>query len=565
MSRRILIVGGVAGGASAAARLRRLNENDEIVMFEKGPDVSFSNCSLPYHLSGIVEDADDLVLMKPECFKKKYNIDVHHQTEVLSIDRQNKSVTVKDFKSGVERVESYDKLILSPGAKPIIPPVPGINSIPTYSVRNVVDIDKLNRDIKARDKTRIAVIGGGFIGIEVAENLREAGHEVSLIEAMPQILMQFDEDMVQVLHKELYDHKINLIVNDKVVSFDEDGCLLQSGKKVHADMVVMAIGVTPEVNLAKNADIELGNLGAIKTNRNFQTSDPDIYAIGDAIEVFHALIHSYSKLPLAGPAQKQARAVADHINGRIVQNRGYIGSSVLKVFNLGAAATGLSERAAQSLQKDIEVIKVLPNDMVSLMPKSNLMHFKLIVEKPTQKILGAQAIGKGNIDKRIDVVATSIKFGATVDDLKDLELCYAPPFGTGKDVVNYAAYVASNVLHGDVQQIQVTQVRNLVKEGEYFLDVREQEEHTSGHIIGSHHFSMSSIRDRLDELPDKNTRIYVYCLSGQRSYNVARMLMQKGYKNVFNIAGGFKTLSNYEYFKDQTLVDRFPVVTNYCF
>lgn len=562
---KILIVGGVAGGASVAARLRRLNEEDEIIMFEKGPHVSFSNCSLPYHLSGLVESSDDLVLMQPEKFLKQFNISARINSEVISIDRQNKKVTVKNLHTNSEYTESYDKLILSPGAKPIIPNIPGIDKVNLFSIRNVVDIAKLSDTVKTLEKTNIAVIGGGFIGVEVAENLKEAGFNVSLIEAMPQIMRPFDDDMVQILHKEMHEKGVELVLGDKVEGFEKDLVVLGSGKKVEAGIVIMAIGVAPETELAKNAGLEIGETGAIKVDQNYRTKDKDIYCVGDAIEIYNSLTQTFMKLPLAGPAQKQARAVADHINGMSVRNTGFIGSSAIKIFDYNAAATGLSEGLIKALdmKMDYETVRIIPGDKVGLMPDARPLHFKLIFEKPTGKVLGAQAIGKGNVDKRIDVVATAIKLGATVEDLRDLELCYAPPFGTAKDVVNYAGYVASNLLHDSFKQVHVTDVRKLVEEEACIIDVREENEYKNGHVKTAINIPLSEIRKRTNEIP-RDKPIYLHCRSGQRSYNAARILEQLGFEEVYNVAGGFLGISFHEYFKDIDM-KRESIVTKYNF
>ncbi|SHH82828.1 NADPH-dependent 2,4-dienoyl-CoA reductase, sulfur reductase [Caloranaerobacter azorensis DSM 13643] len=565
MGRKILIVGGVAGGASAAARLRRLSEEDQIIMFEKGSHVSFSNCCLPYHLSGVVEDADSLVLMSPEKFLKQYNIEARVNNEVLSIDRENKEITVKNLLTGEEYKESYDKLILSPGARPIVPPIPGIEKVNVFSIRNVVDIDRLNKFVKSMKTKNVVVIGGGFIGVEAAENLKEAGYDVTLIEAMPQIMKPFDYDMVQILHKELYDNGVNLILGDRVSYFEKDTVILESGKKIEAEAVVMAIGVAPETELAVKAGLELGETGAIKVDQNYRTNDEDIYAVGDAIEVYHALTNSYTKLPLAGPAQKQARGVADHINGMQINNTGFIGSSVIKVFSYNAASTGLNEGLIKALNLNIkyDVVKIIPGDKVGLMPGCEPVHFKLIYEIPTGRVLGAQAIGKGNVDKRIDVIATAIKFGATVNDLRDLELCYAPPFGTAKDVVNLAGYVGSNLLHGLFKQVHSSDVRGLVESGACIIDVREKNEYEQSHIIGAKNIPLSELRERLDEIP-KDEPVYLHCRSGQRSYNAVLALQNLGFKNVYNISAGFMGLCFYEYFNDKT-TGRNKIVTDYNF
>jgi NADPH-dependent 2,4-dienoyl-CoA reductase/sulfur reductase-like enzyme len=565
MKRKILIVGGVAGGASAAARLRRNNEEDKIIMFEKGPHVSFSNCSLPYHLSGVVDEASKLVLMKPEKFMAQYNIEARVNNEVLSIDRKNKEVVVRDLITEKEYKEGYDKLILSPGAKPIVPNIQGIDSVNVFTVRNVIDIDKLNKFIKNLDIKDVAVIGGGYIGVEVAENLRGAGYNVSLIEATEQILRPFDYDMVQIFHKEMYDNGVNLILGDKVESFEEDKVVLASGKKVNAKAIVMAIGVAPEIHLAKEAGLDIGSTGAIKVDQNYRTNDKDIYAVGDAIEIYNELTHSMTKLSLAGPAQKEARSVADHINNKPALNKGYIGSSAIKVFDYNGASTGLNESLIKVSNMNInyEVVRLIASDKVGLMPEAEMLHFKLLFEVPTGKILGAQAIGKGNVSKRIDVIATAIKFGGTVENLKDLELCYAPPFGTAKDVVNLAGYIGSNLLNGDFKQVQPDKLRYLIKEGAYILDVRENVEYERAHIKGAKNIPLSELRSRFNEIP-KDEDVYVHCRTGQRSYNAVLALQQLGFNNVYNVTGSFLALSFYEYFNDKT-TDRDSIVTEYNF
>lgn len=565
MKKKILVIGGVAGGASAAARLRRLSEDDEIIMFEKGPHVSFSNCSLPYHLSGLIDEADKLVLMSPEKFLVQYNIQARVNNEVLSINKEEKNLTVKNLLTGEIYKESYDKLVLSPGAKPIVPNISGSEEVNIFTIRNVVDIDKLNKYIKSIDTKDIAVIGGGFIGVEAAENLREAGYNVALIEGTDQILRPFDYDMVQIFHKEIYDRGINLIVEDKVEKFEKDTVVLASGKRIAAKVVVMAIGVAPETTLAKEAALDIGETGAIKVDKNYRTNDENIYAVGDAIEIYNALTHSPAKLSLAGPAQKQARSVADHINGKKALNTGYIGSSAIKVFDYNGAATGLNEALINVLNMKIkyDVVRVILSDKVGIMPTSAPIHLKLLYEVPIGKILGAQAIGKGDVTKRIDVIATAIKFGATVEDLKDLELCYAPPFSTAKDVVNYAGYVGANLLNGDFKQVNVDLVRGLVENNAYIIDVRERGEYANGHIKSAVNIPLSEIRQRINEIP-KDKPVYLHCRTGQRSYNATLALQNLGFNNVYNITGSFLGLSFYEYFNDKTK-DREPIVTEYNF
>ena len=563
--KRILIIGGVAGGASAAARIRRLDEKCEIIMFERGPHVSFSNCALPFHLSGMIENHEELVLMQPEDFFNNYRIDARIKTEVVGIDREAKEVEAKNLLTGETYKESYDKLILSPGANPIVPPFEGKDLVNIFTIRNVKDIVSLNEFIKLNDVKDITVIGGGFIGVEAAENLRMAGYNVTMIEATPQIMRPFDYDMVQILHKEIVDKGIDLIVNDKVDKFKENTVVLGSGREIHAEAVVMAIGVSPETSLAKETGLKLGKTGAISVNQNFRTSDKDIYAIGDAIEVYNRLLYAQSKLSLAGPAQKQARAAADHIYGRPVNNTGVIGSSVLKVFDYNGASTGLTEGLikATNMQIDYDTVMIIPKDKVDIMPDSQALHFKLIFEVPTGRILGAQAIGKGNVDKRIDVIATVIKFNGSLEDLKDLELCYAPPFGTARDVVNFAGLVGLNILHSCFRQVHLDKVRELVETGEYIIDVRGKEAFDKGHLINAVNIPLGEMRQRLDEIP-KDRPVYLQCRSGQTSYNMVMALQHLGFDNVYNISGGFMGISFYEYYNDK-VGNRKPIVTGYNF
>lgn len=563
MSKKYVIVGGVAGGASVAARLRRLDENAEIIMFEKGPHVSFSNCALPYYLSGTVPTSKKLILNTPENFKQRYNIDARVNQEVIKINRDEKTVQVKDLTTGKTYEESYDKLVLSPGAKPIVPKLEGIDKPHVFTIRNVVDIENVYNYLQENNVQDIAVIGGGFIGVEVAENLKLADYNVTLIEFANQVLAPFDYDMAQIIHKELFDKGVNLILNDGLAKVSDDFVETQSGKKVTAQAVVLAIGVRPETTLAEEAGLEIGKLGGIKVDANYRTSDPDIYAVGDAIEVYHRLTHQPTRLALAGPAQKQARAVADHIYGIPNRNRGVIGSLSLRVFDLNLAATGLNARTAEKAGITFDSVYIFPNDKVGIMPDSHPLHFKLIYEVPTGKILGAQAIGKGNVDKRIDVIAAMIHMNATLEDLKDLELSYSPLLGTAKDVVNQAALVALNQLHGRYQEVKVSDVRKLVEENAFIIDARERREFERGHLKNAVNIPLSEFRKRLDEIP-KDRPVYIHCRSGQRSYNMVMALKNMGYDNVYNIAGSFIGICLYEYFNDIT-TGREKIVTEYNF
>lgn len=564
---KLLVIGGSAGGASTAARVRRLNEEAEITIFEKGRDVSFSNCSLPYYTGGVVESSEDLIMMFPEDFKAKHNIDVYTQTEVLKINRAEKTITVKDLKNGDTRNEAYDKLVLATGTEPVMPgSIEGIHSPHVFTIRNVVDIERLQAKLDEESTKNIAVVGGGFIGVEVAENLRKIGKEVTLIEGTKQILTPYDYDMVQILHKELDDNGITLHVSATVTAIESKQVkTVKDGKEftVAADAVVMAVGARPKTELAKDAGLEIGTTGGIWVDHNYRTSDADIYAVGDAIESYNMLAHAPGRIALAGPAQRQARAAADHICGMYNTNKGYIGSSCIKVFGQNAACTGLNEREAKRLGYSYDSVMIFPMDRVGLMPGASYMVFKLVFEIPTGRILGAQAIGTGECDKRVDVIAAMITMGGRLEDLKELELCYAPPFSTAKDVVNLAALVALNVLNGRIKQVHVDKVRELVEQGAYIIDVRGAGELKTGHLKGAHHIPLNELRDRLDEIP-RDIPVYLHCRSSQRSYYATCTLIENGFTNVYNISGSFLGISLYEYFNDKTQ-GREPIVTQYNF
>lgn len=560
---KVLVVGGVAGGASTAARIRRLDEQAEVIMFEKGPHVSFSNCSLPFYLSGIVPTSEKLIMMSPEKFKKQYNLDARVNQEVIAIHRDRKTIEVKHVVTGEVYEEAYDILLLSPGAKPTLPPIEGIHSSHVFTIRNVADIERLQTYIQMNGVQDIAVIGGGFIGVEVAENLREAKKSVTLIQRGAQIMDPYDEDMVQIMQKELLDHGVNLELRAAVEKIETAHVLLANGKKIAAEVVVVAAGAKPETDLAIQAGLDLGITGGIKVNTNYQTNDPSIYAVGDAIEVYDQILRRPTRLALAGPAQKQARAAADHMYGITNRQRGVIGSSSIQVFDYNCAATGINERTAKMAGIEVDSVYVIAPDKVGLMPSSNPLHFKLVYEVPTGKILGAQAIGKGNADKRIDVIATMITMGGTIEDLKDLELSYSPMYSTAKDVVNMAALVATNVLYGRFKQIHVSEVRDLYEQGAFFLDVREKNEVENGQIKGALNVPLSELRERMNEIP-KDRPIYVHCRSAQRSYNAVMALQNSGFTQVYNVSGSFLGICLYEYVQD-TLQQREPIVTAYNF
>lgn len=564
MNKKVLIVGGVAGGASVATRVRRLDEAAQIIMFEKGPHVSFSNCSLPFHLSGMVETADELVMMDPDQFKNQYNIDARVNAEVVSINREAKTIEVKDVLTGKSYEESYDVLVLSPGANAIMPrSIAGIDKPHVFSVRNVPDIDKIQKYIDQNKVEKITVVGAGFIGLEVAENLRLAGKDVTIVEAAPQVMTVIDYDMAQTLHREIYNQGVELILEDGVSEITDSEVILNSGKKVEASVVIVSIGVFPETRLAKEAGLELGETGAIKVNHHYQTNDASIYAVGDAIETSHLITQKMTRLTLAGPAQRQARAVADHMYGRTYRNRGVIGSSVVQVFDINAASTGLNSLQCERNGIDYRVAYVIPGDKVGLMPDANPLQFKLIFAYPSGQILGAQAVGRGAADKRIDVIAAMISMKANIEDLAELELAYSPMYSTAKDVVNHAALVALNLINGEFKQVEVSKVRELVESDAFIIDAREPDEYAEGHLVNSVNIPLSQFRDRLDEIP-KDKPVYVHCRSAQRSYNMVRALGNLGFDNVINISGSYLGICEYEFFNDQTK-NRKSIVTAYNF
>lgn len=559
-NKKIVIVGGVGGGASVAARVRRLDEFADITMFEKGPNVSFSNCSLPYHLSGVIPNADDIVLKTPEQFKNQYNIKAVVNSEVISADPQNKIVQVKNVKTGEVTKYAYDELVLSPGAKPIMPTtIKGIDNENVFSVRNVVDIKKIQKYLTDKKVADVAVIGGGFIGLEVSENLVEAGKHVSVIEASSQVLQTVDDDFAQLVHKNLYDHGVNLILDDGLSAISDTEVTLASGKKIKTQAVIMAIGVQPETTLATKIGCKLGTTGGIAVDQHFETSIPHVYAVGDAIEVTNRLTRKKTRLALAFPAQIQARDVADHIYGRKVDNRGVIGTSVIHLFDLNVSSTGLTEKVCQSEGIDYRCAVVIPQNRVSIMPNTSPIFFKLIFAYPSGEILGAQAIGQSSVDKQINVIATMISMNGNISDLTHLELAYSPWFSTAKNAVNMAGLVAENILNGEYPTIPVTKVRQLVEKDAFIIDAREPNEYQAGHIINAVNIPLSQFRQRLDEIPT-DIPVYIHCQSSQRSYNMVRALINRGFTNITGISGSFLELSNYEYFKDQT-TGRKPIIT----
>lgn len=547
MSKKIVIIGGVAGGATAATRLRRLNEEDKIVLFEKGEYISFANCGLPYHVGGVIKERENLLLQTVDGMNQQYGLDVRNFSEVLEINPQSKSVTVLNHQTGESYVESYDKLIISTGAKAIVPSIDGLEEAQNvFSLRNIPDMDQIKAYIAENQIATATVVGGGFIGLEMMENLVELGIQVQLIEMAPQVMPTIDIEMAQLIHSQMNIHGVNLILNDGLKEFRQNGreLLLTSGKTLQTDMTILSIGVLPENTLAKVAGLELGYKGGIKVNQQLQTSQPDIYAIGDAIEVVDLVSGQPTHIPLAWPANRQGRLVADIINGSDAGYFGTQGTAVAKVFELTVASTGNSERLLKQAGIEYETIHIHPNSHAGYYPGASPIALKLLFGIDG-KILGAQAIGTEGVEKRIDVIATAMRFGARADQLASIELSYAPPYSSAKDPVNMLGYTADNILSGKVATFQWSQVDELISNNAFLLDVREEFELATGTIESSHHIPLNQLRQRLGELP-KNQPIYVYCQVGHRGYNAARILSQAGF-DVKNLDGGYKTYKTAHY------------------
>lgn len=545
---KVVIVGGVAGGASCAARARRLSEDAEIVVLERGPFVSFANCGLPYHIGGDIKDRSKLVLQTPEKLKTNFNLDVRTLHEVKAIDRGAKCVRVKNLETGEEYEESYEALVLAPGAAPLRPPIPGIEKPGHFTLRTIPDMDAIKSWIEERKASRAVVVGGGYIGLEMAEQLRERGLAVTLVEMLPQVMGPLDPEMAALLHQEMQAHGVELRLGNTVVGFEDpaDGqqaaasmVALKSGERLAADVVIMGLGVRPEVWLAKEAGLELDEHGGLKVDEYLRTSDPDIYGVGDAIEVvYHPLGVKYP-IPLAGPANRQGRAAADNIFGIPSRFAGVIGTAVLRLFGLTAACTGANGKLLEKMNIPFEAAHLHAAHHVGYYPGAEAIALKLLWSPETGKVLGAQAVGKVGVDKRIDVIATAIKLGATVDDLADLELCYAPPYGAAKDPVNLAGMVAQNVQRGLTKLAQWQEIDDVDPETQLVLDVREAAERERIAIPGSLHIPLGELRERLGEVP-QDKEIIVHCASGQRSNNALRILLQRGYR-ARNLTGSMKT------------------------
>ena len=540
---KVVIIGGVAGGATAAARLRRLNETAEIVVFERSGYVSYANCGLPYYIGGVIEEPEALTLQTPESFFARFRVDMRVRHEVTAIHPDKKTVSVKALETGEEYEEHYDKLILSPGASPTQPRLPGVGIGKVFTLRTVEDTFRIKDYIDAHHPKSAVLAGGGFISLELAENLRELGMEVTIVQRPKQLMNPFDPDMAAFIHGEARRHGIRLALGHTVEGFAErDGgvdVLLKDADPLHADMVVLAIGVTPDTVLAKEAGLELGLKGSIVVNDRMETSVPDIYAVGDAVQVKHYVTGQDAVISLAGPANKQGRIAADNICGGDSRYLGSQGSSVIKVFDLTAASTGVNETNAKKAGLDVDTVILSPMSHAGYYPGGKLMTMKVVFETGTYRLLGAQIVGYEGVDKRIDVLATAIRAGLTAIQLKDLDLAYAPPYSSAKDPVNMAGFMVENLASGVVKQFHIDDVSALPHDGSVtLLDSRTPQEYAGGHIEGFQNIPVDELRERLDEV-EKGKPVYVICQSGLRSYIACRVLAGYGYE-AYNFAGGFR-------------------------
>lgn len=540
---KIVIVGGVAGGATAAARLRRLDETAEIVVFERSGFVSYANCGLPYYIGGVIEDQEELTLQTPESFYERFRVQMKVHHEVTAIDRSAKTVTVRNLATGEVFQEFYDKLLLAPGARPTQPALPGVGLDRLFTLRTVEDTLRIRRFVDTQHPKSVVLAGGGFIGLELAENLRERGLDVTIVQRPKQLMTPFDADMAALIHREVRAHGVRLALGHTVEGFAESEggvqVLLKDEQPLQADMVILAIGVTPDSRLAAEAGLELGLKGSILVNDRMQTSDPDIYAVGDAVQVNHFVTGQPALIALAGPANKQGRIAADNMAGGDSRYKGSQGSSVLKIFDLTAAATGLNETAARRAGLDVEAVVLSPMNHAGYYPGGRVMTMKVLFERRTGKLLGAQIVGYDGVDKRIDVLATAIRAGMTAADLTELDLAYAPPYSSAKDPVNMAGYMMENLLTGKVKQFRLDELTALPRDGSVtLLDTRTTGEYSRGHADGFINLPLDELRDRLSEL-DPAKPVYVMCQSGLRSYLACRILTQHGF-TCYNFAGGYR-------------------------
>ena len=540
--KKILIVGGVAGGATAAARLRRLDENAQIIMFDRGAAISFANCGLPYYIGGVIADREALLLHTPDSFHRRFNIDVRVQSEVLSIDRAAKTITVKDKKNGDTYTESYDTLLLAPGAAPIVPPTIDASLSRVFTLRTMADTDAIKAFITEQNPKDATIAGGGFIGIEMAENLRQTGLEVRIIQRSNQVISPLDMDIACEVHPHLRQHGVSLLFNSEIQAVTEHGTGLTihlPNGTVETAMLILALGVKPESALALNAGLAISERGGIIVDTHMRTSDENIYAVGDAVEVTNLVTRQAALIPLAGPANKQARIAADNICGIQSEYKGTQGSTVIKVFDMIVAYTGINEKTAKTLGLNYDKAFLYLSGHASYYPNANPMSMKVLFEKESGKILGAQIAGYDGVDKRCDVLAVAIRAGMTAYDLTELELCYAPPYSSAKDPVNMAGYAIENVLTGKLKQFHWHEVDALPRDGSVtLLDVRNPQEVARGQLEGFINIPLDSLRQRIGEL-DRSKPIYVTCQSGLRSYNATRILMQHGF-DAFNLSGGYR-------------------------
>ncbi|MEZ8742448.1 FAD-dependent oxidoreductase [Photobacterium swingsii] len=558
---KIVIIGGVAGGASAAARARRLSEDAEIIMFERGEFVSFANCGLPYHIGGDIQDRSKLLLQTPDSFLARFNVDVRVMNEVTSINRKLKTVTVKNLLDNSEYTESYDFLLLSPGAGPIVPPIPGVQNPLTHSLRNIPDMDRILQTIETNNVEHATVVGGGFIGLEMMEAFHQRGIKTTLLELADQVMTPVDKEMAGFAHSEIRNHGIDLrlgvalsgveYVPETHIASEDAGentqhqhinghlnLALSNGESLNTDLLIMAIGVRPETTLAANAGLKIGELGGIWTAPNLQTSDPAIYAVGDAIEEADFVTGEQTMVPLAGPANRQGRMAADNMMGKSESYQGTQGTAICKIFDLAIASTGKNEKQLLRDGIDFEKVYVHTASHASYYPGAEIVSFKMLFDPKTGKILGAQAAGKDGVDKRIDIMAVAQRAGMTVEQLQHLELTYAPPYGSAKDVINQAAFVANNIMNGDATPIHFDEIDQLT-DNQVLLDVRNPAELENGYITGALNIPVDQLRQRMHELP-KNKEIVIYCQVGLRGNVAYRQLVNNGF-TAKNLIGGYRT------------------------
>ena len=540
---KVVIVGGVAGGATAAARIRRLDEQAEVIVFERSGYISYANCGLPYYIGGVIEDPEDLTLQTPESFWKRFRIQMKVRHEVTAIHPDRKTVSVRNLETGENFEEAYDQLLLSPGAKPVWPELPGMGSERLFTLRTVEDTFRIKEFINQNRPKSAVMVGGGFIGLEMAENLRQLGMEVTIVQRSRQLMNPFDPDMAAFIHNEVRKHGVKLMLGHSLEGFREKNSglevLLRDGVSVSADMVILAIGVTPESMLAKEAGLALGIKGSILVNDRMQTSAPDIYAVGDAVQVKHFVTGADSLIPLAGPANKQGRIAADNICGGDSRYLGSQGSSVIKVFDMTAATTGINEGSAKKAGLHVDKVILSPMSHAGYYPGGKMMTMKIIFEKETYRLLGAQIIGYEGVDKRIDVLATAIHAGLKGNQLKDLDLAYAPPYSSAKDPVNMAGFMIDNLARGQLKQWHLADEEKLPRDGSVILlDTRTAAEYNRGHVAGFRNIPVDELRERIGEL-EPGKPVYVICQSGLRSYIASRILAGSEYET-YNFSGGFR-------------------------